>query len=283
MSDLQNAHAIRAMCTDIDGTLLDSRRELSDQTISVIKRLSRLMPVILASSRMPSAMRHLQQQLDILQHPLICYNGGLILQYAHDQPATVLHSAQIPLKVCSEIVAMGKGKSMHISLYVNDEWYAPGVDQWTEREATITKVSPMLKRGEDVIKMWGEKQSGAHKIMIMGEPSEIKIMEAALRSNFAHEIHVYHSKSTYLEIAPKIISKASALRLLLEKTYQIPLSSVIAFGDNYNDIELLQHVGMGIAVANAREEVKAVAREVTLESKNDGVAHAILKHILDKA
>ena len=61
------------------------------------------------------------------------------------------------------------------------------------------------------------------------------------------------------------------------------LSSVIAFGDNYNDIELLQHVGMGIAVANAREEVKAVAREVTLESKNDGVAHAILKHILDKA
>ena len=75
---------------------------------------------------------------------------------------------------------------------------------------------------------------------------------------------MYHSKSTYLEIAPKEISKASALQLLLDQLYGIDLSEVIAFGDNYNDIELFQAVGLGIAVGNARDEVKAVAKEIIL-------------------
>jgi hydroxymethylpyrimidine pyrophosphatase-like HAD family hydrolase len=91
---------------------------------------------------------------------------------------------------------------------------------------------------------------------------------------------VYHSKSTYLEIAPRVISKASALKLLLERLYKIEMDDVMAFGDNYNDIELLQSVGLGIAVANARQEVKAVAKEITVDSKLDGVAQAIMRHLL---
>ncbi|HZI26493.1 MAG TPA: HAD hydrolase family protein, partial [Chryseolinea sp.] len=85
---------------------------------------------------------------------------------------------------------------------------------------------------------------------------------------------------TYLEIAPKIISKASALELLLTELYKIPMSDVLAFGDNYNDMDLLRSVGLGIAVGNARQEVKEVAKEITLDSKQDGVAHAICNHLL---
>ena len=280
MQDKLNGKSIRALCTDIDGTLLDSRRELSHNTIEVIRKLSPLMPVVLASSRMPSAMRHLQSELGILEHPLICYNGGYVLRYHSAGETDVLFSAEIPLSICKDILTLAKTTSVHISLYRQDQWFAPRVDEWTTREATITKVSPIVKPGEEVLDLWQKSTVGAHKVMIMGAAAEIKFLERALREAFSSEIHVYHSKSTYLELAPKVISKASALQLLLKQLYDIALSEVIAFGDNYNDIELIQAVGLGIAVGNARSEVKAVAKEIALDSKHDGVANALYKHLL---
>ena len=282
MEDKVNGKTIRAICTDIDGTLLDSRRELSQYTIETIQQLSPVMPVILASSRMPSAMRHLQNELSILEHPLICYNGGYVLRCHSGGETDVLYSSQIPLAICEQILTLAKPTSVHISLYHEDNWYAPGIDEWTTREATITKVSPILKAGEEVLDLWQKSRQGAHKVMIMGPATEIKLLERALQEMFSNELHVYHSRSTYLELAPKVISKASALQLLLKQLYNIDLSEVIAFGDNYNDVELIQAVGLGIAVANARDEVKAVAKEIALDSKQDGVANALYKHLLNR-
>jgi hydroxymethylpyrimidine pyrophosphatase-like HAD family hydrolase len=58
----------------------------------------------------------------------------------------------------------------------------------------------------------------------------------------------------------------------VEKKFDIKLDEVFAFGDNYNDIEMLEGVGLGVAVGNAREEVKKVANQITLTNKEDGVA-----------
>ena len=270
---------IRAMCTDIDGTLLDSNRALSAGTVAAIGKLREMMPVILASSRMPSAMRHLQQELGILKHPLICYNGGYVIHYINEnEPPSIISSVQIPFGICAAILGLAIGTSIHVSLYVEDQWFAPGMDEWTMREARITKVEPTIKPGLEVVKMWEDRGTAAHKVMCMGKTDEIKAMELELKKFYSNQIHVYHSKSTYLEIAPKTVSKASALAHLLREIYKISLSDVIAFGDNYNDIELLQSVGLGIAVGNARAEVKAVARETTADSKDDGVALSINHH-----
>lgn len=270
---------IRALCTDIDGTLLDSKRELSALTIAAIRKIHSSIPIVLASSRMPSAMRHLQKQLGILQHPLICYNGAYVLQYDASDNFAALYTTEIPVEICAEVLSMAKTTSIHISLYRDDQWFAPHEDQWTLREATITKVSPVIMDGQNVLSLWKKNHRGAHKIMCMGDSAEIRILENILRSKLENEIHVYHSRSTYLELAPKIVSKASSLKLVLEKLYGIHLSEVIAFGDNYNDIELIKSVGLGIAVNNARPEAKAVAREITGDSKEDGVANAILKYL----
>ena len=283
MNSKINGTCIRALCTDIDGTLLDGRRELSAYTIAVFGKISKAIPIVLASSRMPAAMRHLQNELGILQHPLICYNGAYVLQYDAYKNPRILYSTTIALHVCSAILDHVQDTALHVSLYVQDEWYAPAADEWTNREATITKVSPTIKPGNMVLDLWERTNMGAHKVMCMGDAREIKVLDETLRAQFPNEIHVYRSKATYLEIAPKVISKASALKLLLHELYAIEMQEVIAFGDNYNDIELLQAVGLGIAVANAREEVKAVASEITGDSKQDGVAQAIQKHLLENS
>jgi Cof subfamily protein (haloacid dehalogenase superfamily) len=269
----------RALCTDIDGTLLDSRRQLSPRTIAAIKKLDKKIPVILASSRMPSAMFHLQRELDIVNHPLICFNGGYVLYFeGSSHKPQVLDSVFIPTEICVGIVEQTMNTSIHNSLYFEDNWYAPMEDQWTEREARITKVSPIISPSEKVFQEWSQKKLGAHKVMCMGDVEDIDSVEKNLVEKYSDHLHVYRSRPTYLEIAPKVISKGTALQQILKKQYNIDCADVIAFGDNYNDIDLLKTVGYGVAVANARDEVKAVAKEITSDSKEDGVAKIIEKY-----
>ncbi|MBS9522551.1 HAD family phosphatase [Litoribacter ruber] len=270
---------IRAICTDIDGTLLNKDREISQRTIQAIQSLPKDFPIILASSRMPSAMIHLQKVLDRIENPLICYNGGYVVHYL-SADRQILGDVCIPLDICEKIQNLSKGTAIHVSLYGRDDWFAPRMDFWTKREIRNTKVSPSIQPFTSVIDHWNDKGCGAHKVMCMGPAEEIQALFDQLTDTISQEVHLYRSKDTYIEIAPKKISKASALKDVLSFNYDIDMSEVMAFGDNYNDMDLLQAVGHGVAVGNARPEVKAVANEITTPSIEDGVAEMIEKYCL---
>ena len=85
-------------------------------------------------------------------------------------------------------------------------------------------------------------------------------------------MQIYRGKETYIELSDISISKLTGVKVVLDKIYHLPLSEAIAFGDNYNDLEMLEGVGCGVAVDNARDEVKAVAKHITLHHSKDGVA-----------
>ncbi|HSI78063.1 MAG TPA: Cof-type HAD-IIB family hydrolase [Lunatimonas sp.] len=272
---------IRAICTDIDGTLLDSNRQISARTKTAFSRLPSDFPIILASSRMPSAMTHLLQEINRTSNPLICYNGGYVL--GMDTIENILQpvdSVCISLKDCTKILEMALGSSIHISLYHADEWYAPQMDRWTRKEELATKVQSVIRANTQVIEKWENEAAGAHKVMCMGDAREIDQLFTSLQKVLENTLHLYRSKDTYIEIAPKAISKASGLELVLGTYFDISMAEVMAFGDNYNDIDLLASVGMGVAVENARDEVKAVANEITAKNTEDGVAIAIEKYLL---
>lgn len=269
------------ICSDIDGTLLNKERELSRRTIQIIQKIKEEIPIVLISSRMPKAMRHLQFELGISTHPLIAYNGGLVLTYEEGKLETLL-SIEISMDLTKSILKFIDRSTIHMSLYHGDEWYVPEMDYWANREMNNTKVTPSVANLEEVCTSWTSKNIGPHKIMCMGKEGEIQLLENYLNIHFASELNIYRSKSTYLEIASKKISKLSALSFLLDKKFKIELGEVIAFGDNYNDIELLNGVGLGVAVGNAKEEVKAVADQITESNLEDGVAVS-LEQIFDKS
>ncbi|RIW16361.1 HAD family phosphatase [Algoriphagus lacus] len=266
----------KAICTDIDGTLLNSERDLSPRLKAVIQLLPQDFPLILASSRMPDAMRHLLFDLGKPSEPIIAYNGGFVL----DGKGNVLDSVCIPLELVSKILDMTRKTDIHVSLYQGENWYEPKPDYWAKREIQNTKVEPTWMSGEEVLDLWEKDNLGAHKVMVMGDSNEISWLFGELHFEHAKDLHLYRSKDTYIEIAPRKISKATALKLVLDHLYDFGMEEVIAFGDNYNDIDLIQRVGWGVAVANARPEVKAVAKEITLHHKEDGVA-ATLERIRD--
>lgn len=269
---------LKAICTDIDGTLLDKNRELSPRTRRAFARLPAEVPVILASSRMPSAMIHLLKDLGRENDPLICYNGGYVLP-TYSAKQHPIRSVWIPVEICQQIALLTQSTNIHLSLYSGNSWYAPKRDAWTEKEERATKVQATLLENAAVFSSWAKNGCGAHKVMCMGPENEIQTLYEQLQERLSSVLHLYRSKNTYLEIASKPISKATGLQDVLTNL-GIKMEEVIAFGDNYNDIELLASVGLGVAVGNAIDEVKAVARETTASNKQDGVAIAIEKYLL---
>ncbi|WP_378185263.1 HAD family hydrolase [Aquimarina sp. W85] len=265
----------RIVFTDIDGTLLNADRELSKFTIQEIRRIKSEIPVVLISSRMPSAMYHLQEQLAIIDQPLICYNGGLIV---HNN--NIISSTTIPIEHVQQIVEQSIDLQVHLSLYHKDEWYVPSNDFWAKREANNTKVTPVVQDLKYTVNKWNTENKGAHKIMCMGQEESVTKMYNYLKDNFEGDLHLYRSKPTYIEIASKTISKQTAVQHLLSTHYNIDIKNAVAFGDNYNDIAMIKAVGIGVAVANAKEETLKAAKHVTLHAKQDGVAQFIKDHII---
>jgi hypothetical protein len=104
------------------------------------------------------------------------------------------------------------------------------------------------------------------------------IAEGFLRLNFDKDLNSYRSNDTLIEISSKRVSKLSGIKTLLNNCLHASLEDIIAFGDNYNDIEMLQAVGLGVAVANGREEVKLAAKEISAANTDDGVALTINKY-----
>lgn len=256
--------------TDIDGTLLNKDRELSPLTLKIFRELQKQLPIVLISSRMPQAMRHLQEELHITHQPLICYNGALVIV-----DGKVICSTEIPWETIKSLHEFNLDLKCHLSLYNNTDWFVPEEDQWAKREENNTKVTPVVSPVAEVLKTWEPAGKGAHKIMAMGETPTIDKIEDFLFRNYKDQLHLYRSKETYLEIANKEVSKLTAIKLLLKSHFSYSLEDTIAFGDNYNDYEMLKAVGMGIAVGNARAEILEIAKQVTHHGKEDGVAKSL--------
>lgn len=270
---------LKMICSDIDGTLLDKHRFLSTETIDTFERIiKKYKPkVILVSARMPKAMRYLQKALQI-KEPLIAYNGALVVDALdEDSNAEILHDVSIPLKTVKKVYKKADDLDLHISIYSYDDWHVNKVDWGTEREINNTRTEPNTTSGlKSIVNSYVSLGKHIHKIMCIGDEKSIDKLESYIKDKHKDDVNAYRSKDTYLELSPKAISKAKALKILHDK-YGIKRKEIIAFGDNYNDVDMLDYVGVGVAVENARKEAKKVANYVTKHHKEDGVAIALNK------
>jgi len=264
---------IKLLCTDIDGTLLNADRWLSDATVTAFAKAK--LPTILASSRMPSALTYIQKGLNILNSPLIAYNGGLIL----GSDGRVVQSNTFDLSILEIVIAHQTKNEYNLSIYSNDDWFTAQEDYWTKREINNTRVQPTLQNPSATLQKLTEQKRGIHKLMCMGDEKELDDLVKVL-DNFITQVHLYRSKDTYLEITPRNIDKAKALNIVLQEEFDFGMEAVMAFGDNHNDDELIKKAGLGVAVGNATATLKSLADYVSpYSNKEDAVAKAIIEII----
>ncbi len=267
--------SIQLLCSDIDGTLLNADRWLSDATISAFAKAG--LPLILASSRPPQAMRYLQEGLGNLGEALIAFNGGLII----GKDGTIIENNSYDTQVLSTLIPHHTKHSYNLSIYSNQHWFTDQEDEWSLREINNTRATPIYQPATESLDFLNNKKLGIHKLMCMGAPEELDSLVALLEPLYSDKVHLYRSKDTYLEITPKYIDKAKALAVLLKKEHNFGLESVMAFGDNHNDDELIRRVGKGVAVQNATPTLKSLADYTSaFTNKEDAVAKAIHKFLI---
>lgn len=262
----------KMICLDIDGTLLNSKHQITDEVKRAINVAvnEKNIPVILVSARMPKGITFLQRELEIEQ-PIICYSGALIL----DKDNNVLSKEFISVSNLEEVYKLTKNHNIHMSLYKDNEWYIEEMDYWAKQESEITNIIPRITDFNELMQVWREEGAGPNKILCMANPEEISFIKENIHDN---SLNIYPSKPTYLEIMPGKASKTSAINCL-QKKFNVDKTEIIAMGDNYNDIDMIEYAGLGIAMGNAPEDVKKHADYVTSTNDEDGVAEALKKYI----
>lgn len=249
----------KAIFSDMDGTLLNSRHQISPRTEQAIKlTISKGIPFIPVSARPPYAITPYTDQLRTDQ-AIICYSGALIL----DKNLQELYSVQIDqadLTVLNRILA--DYQYLSINHYSGLDWFANDLDNyWTKQEADITGLCA---------KQTPADLTDVHKILVMGEADKIQPLEQKLKQKLPH-LSIHLSKPEYIEIMNKAATKAKAIRFM-ERLLHVKADEVIAFGDNFNDLDMLEYAGLSVAMGNAPDEIKQTSKKVTTSNDEDGIA-----------
>ena len=272
----QNMSKIKLIMSDIDGTILDKNHQLDSYLIELMPLLKQCnIPFVLASARSPLGIAPISKELGITDCPIACYNGALISlgdkilsQYSIDKSELLLLHDFLKKEF----------PTVSINVYSGKDWLVNTIDEWVEIEATITGESPKVTSLADFIR---DEKTLVHKLLLIDNTDTIQKLQKTLSSIDFPQTDFYLSKDNYLEVTHNQVSKKQAL-LELANYYQLPLTSIMTLGDNYNDIPMIETAGLGIAMGNAPRDVKTCAKAVTDSNEQNGVSKAIKLHVLDK-
>jgi len=265
--------AIKLIAVDLDDTLLRNDWTLSPRNKAAIQKAqAQGVRVTLATGRMAVSARRYAEELG-MDIPIITYQGALIQQVLSGE---VLFHRVIPKDLAVELVTPLIAEGVHCQIYLRDRVFAQEYNDWA---AMYSKAIGVPVEEADLLKVLEGEQEGVEKILLMGQEEELKRRAGFLRKHYGDRIHVTTSKTTFLEMVDVTVNKGMALKALAE-LYHIKPEEVMAIGDSYNDIEMLKFAGLGVAMGNAREEVKRIADVITGTNEEDGVAQAIEKWVL---
>ena len=263
----------KAVFLDMDGTLLRSDHSVSDETIQTIRILTdKGVSVILVSARPINAVLPTFRHIGLpASAPLITLNGSYIVE--NDKP---IFQAMIDLPMTTRVAEEVRPFKATIAYYLQREWFSEVKDSWTDHEQKIMDVPVGIAPIETLVKDWDSRKIGPNKMMVMSEPDNITLIQQHLRSIYNGRLNIYPSKATYLEVMDTRGSKSNAVKFVSERLGLRP-AEIIAMGDNYNDVEMIQFAGVGVTMGNAPDDIKAVADHVTDTNNNDGVRKAMEK------
>lgn len=251
---------------DIDGTLLNSNHRIEDDTIKAIAQFSSINHFILCSARKPSSTILIAKQLKLKEKIIICYNGALIMDGKQK-----IFEKTLSTETVKHVFLLAQRHNLTINIYSDDLWFVNSMNDFVLCETRIIGEKPVE------IKDNTELQNLAiHKILLLGTEEKLELLKNKLDE--INNITVCKSKPGYLEITSFQANKKNAFEYLI-KYLSVDIMDSLAIGDGYNDLELLQCVGIGIAMDNSPDGVKKNVKYVTYSNDRNGVGVALNKFL----
>ncbi len=270
----------RLVVCDMDGTLLNSKSELSERNREVLKKLiEKNIFVAIATGRIYTSARIYAKYLGLIT-PIIACNGAIVKDMADNR---IIYDSSIRKEDCLKVFDICKKNNMYFHFYTKDVFYTEKLAEsslkyfeWnkkiSEKESIDIRVIPdayehILHSDEKVYKIQPNSSNMQLLAKIREKLEEIKTITC--------------SKSWYnnIEVMNQDVSKGNAVKHLAE-SLGVKREEIICFGDNENDISMLSYAGLGIAMGNAEDIVKQHADYVTTSNDEDGISMALEKFVL---
>jgi len=266
---------VRLVVTDLDDTLLRSDLTISARTLQAINDARQQgVLVTVATGRMPLSCQRFIEQIQI-EMPVIMCHGAIVKNMPGGE---IIFRRVIEKNLVAEAINKMQAEGMHCQIYLKDKIYTNQLNKWAEN---WRKLSRLEAEEADLLAILAQEGEGAEKIVSIDEENIIAARYDTFKDLFGGKIHLTMSKPHFLEMSALTVNKGTALAFLAER-HGIAQEEIMAIGDSLNDIEMIQYAGIGVAMGNARPEVKKVADYITATNEEDGVAQAIEKFVLAK-
>jgi Cof subfamily protein (haloacid dehalogenase superfamily) len=265
----------RMIVLDLDGTLTNRNKEITPKTKEALFELKRQGGVIvLASGRPTYGIMPLARELELDKTGgyILSYNGGRIIDCSTGE---TVFAKELPVESNEKIIRLSKEHGVNILTYEDDLIITPDAsDEYVKREAAINKLEVKeIKDMESYVKF------PVVKFLMLEEGDILQMVEPKVKAFLGRDYSVYRSEPFFLEVLPKGIDKAASLERLLARL-GMSREEMIACGDGYNDLSMIEYAGLGVAMENAVLPVKKVADYVTFSNNDDGIAHVVEKFML---
>jgi Cof subfamily protein (haloacid dehalogenase superfamily) len=272
----------RLIAADLDGTLLDGEGAISPEDARALKSFSASGGmVVLASGRMTANIRPFYKELG-LDGATIAYNGALTRE-PESAGAAIILETPLPARYADELIDYTRREGFHLNYYLDEKLYARDdpdlrrfADLYSAQTGAVYDFVPDLDRFR------GREPT---KLIIVTDPTTAGAPNPRHRDElyevwhrrWGSEVTVMRTNPEYLEFYHREAGKGRALEAVAAR-YGIPIDLTLAFGDNFNDVSMLQAAGCGVAVANANGETAAAADWVSpLSNDESAVADAIAR------
>ena len=262
-------HTVKAVFSDIDGTLLNSQHIVTERTRKSIQMIQEKdILFTLSSSRSPAGIESIVKK-NQFHCCIIAFGGALIL----DENRQILYEKGMNKTTAGKVIDFIEKECLDVT------WNIFTADTWIVKD----KNNCRIQHEEQVVETYADEgkmedlsdNACIDKILCMCDPGQIDFVESLIRSAFP-ELSVAKSSDILLEIMQKGVNKADAVKRLCQ-IRKINMTDTMAFGDNYNDLEMLEAVQFGIAMKNAPSEIKKKAKMVTDDNNHDGIAGILEK------
>ena len=257
---------IKLIATDLDGTFFNNNSTISDYNKDVFQFLMKNgIEIILATGRALNSMKHYKDILANDNYSII-FNGAAII----DNDGNFIYDKVIDANTSKSIINIYDKYNVYLHVYKRNIHIASDIDFYLKKYIEKEKVNNVAIGLENI------EDFEFNKMVFIGDREELERLQNDIRNSF--NVHTCFSHTNFLEVLAPGINKGSALEWICNQK-GINRDEIIAFGDNYNDIEMIEYAGVGVAMKNAEEALKKKADYICLSNDEDGVGKFLKKYM----